>query len=97
MREAETRSQNARSQNFWFPDSGFWFLRAVARLRRGGADRWRRLCELNVAEQVRMVARVPSVREAWQRGQPLVVHGWIYDLRDGLLRDLEVSISGLAA
>jgi carbonic anhydrase len=60
------------------------------------AAQWRRLCELNVIEQVRHVATVPSVRGAWQRGQPLAVHGWIYDLHDGLLRDLDVTISGLA-
>jgi carbonic anhydrase len=57
--------------------------------------RWRRLCELNVREQVRAIARVPSVREAWHRGQSLAVHGWIYDLRDGLLRDLDVSLAAL--
>ncbi|MEO8076760.1 MAG: carbonic anhydrase [Acidobacteriota bacterium] len=57
--------------------------------------RWRRLCELNVVEQVGKVTCVPSVRDAWQRGQPLAVHGWIYDLRDGLLRDLEVTVSEL--
>jgi carbonic anhydrase len=55
--------------------------------------RWRRLCELNVTEQVRAVGRVPAVREAWRRGQSLAVHGWIYDLRDGLLRDLDVSMT----
>src|SRR5438132_3812875 len=57
--------------------------------------RWRRLCELNVIEQVGAVARVPAVREAWHRSQLLAVHGWIYDLRDGLLRDLKISLSGL--
>jgi carbonic anhydrase len=56
-------------------------------------DRWRRLCELNVTEQLLAVSRVPAVREAWRRGQPLAVHGWIYDLRDGLLRDLNVSMT----
>jgi carbonic anhydrase len=60
-------------------------------------SRWRRLCELNVAAQVRSVSRIPHVREAWHRGQPLAVHGWIYDLRDGLLRDLKVGISALPA
>jgi carbonic anhydrase len=64
--------------------------------RAGGAEaRWRRLCELNVAAQVREVARVTAVREAWHRGQPLAVHGWIYDLRDGLLRDLDLTICAL--
>ncbi len=60
----------------------------------GPAARWRRLCELNVAAQVQSVSHIPYVREAWQRGQPLAIHGWIYDLRDGLLRDLNVGIAG---
>jgi carbonic anhydrase len=55
-------------------------------------DRLDRLCELNVIEQVRNVGRTTIVQSAWQRGQELVVHGWIYGLQDGLLRDLEVSI-----
>jgi carbonic anhydrase len=59
-----------------------------------------RLCELNVVEQVLNVARTTIVQTAWQRGQELVVHGWIYGLEDGLLRDLGISIDcaeGLAA
>ena len=44
------------------------------------------------AAQMESVCRV-AVREAWQRGQPLMVHGWIYDLRDGLLRDLNATVS----
>ncbi len=51
-----------------------------------------RLCELNVIEQVRNVGRTTIVQSAWQRGQELVVHGWIYGLQDGLLRDLGVTI-----
>ena len=47
-----------------------------------------RLCELNVAEQVRNVANTTVVRDAWARGQRVAVHGWIYDVADGLLRDL---------
>lgn len=53
---------------------------------------WHRLCELNVMEQVATVCRVPTVQEAWHRGKPVIVHGWIYDLADGLLRDLDVSV-----
>ena len=59
--------------------------------------RSRRLCELNVVEQVRAASRVSAVREAWRRGQPLMLHGWIYDLRDGLLRDLGVTVKELPA
>lgn len=51
-----------------------------------------RLCELNVIEQVLNVARTTIVQNAWQNAQELIVHGWIYGLGDGLLRDLEVSI-----
>ena len=55
-------------------------------------ERVDRLCELNVIEQVRNVGRTTIVQNAWQRGQEIVVHGWIYGLQDGLLRDLGVSI-----
>jgi carbonic anhydrase len=55
--------------------------------------RWRRLCELNVTAQVRAVCETDIVAEAWANRQPLAVHGWIYDLRDGLLRDLNVTTS----
>jgi carbonic anhydrase len=56
--------------------------------------RHRRLCELNAREQVQNIAQCTAVQEAWERGQPLEVHGWIYDLKDGLLHDLKVSRSG---
>ena len=58
--------------------------------------RRRRLCELNVTEQVANAAQTTVVRDAWARGQPLSVHGWIYGLTDGLLRDLGRSITGEA-
>jgi carbonic anhydrase len=57
--------------------------------------RHRRLCELNVREQVENIAKCTAVQEAWERGQPLEVHGWIYDLKDGLIHDLNVSRSSL--
>jgi carbonic anhydrase len=56
----------------------------------GRADR---LCELNVLEQVLNVCQTSVVRDAWQRGQELTVHGWIYALHDGLLRDLGMAVS----
>jgi len=49
------------------------------------------LCELNVIEQVSNVCKTTVVRDAWERGQPLSIHGWIYGMRDGLLRDLHTS------
>lgn len=60
----------------------------------GEAQRHQRLCELNVIEQVVNVSRTTIVRDAWARGQALTVHGWIYDLRDGLLRDLDRTVTG---
>jgi len=56
------------------------------------AARWDRLCELNVIEQVANVCRTSMVQQAWARQQPLCVHGWIYSIQDGLLRDLKVTI-----
>jgi carbonic anhydrase len=57
------------------------------------ARRHVRLCELNVIEQVVNVCQTTVVREAWARGQALAVHGWIYGLRDGLLRDLGMCVT----
>lgn len=56
----------------------------------GASDR---LCELNVIEQVFNVCHTTIARDAWERGQDLAVHGWIYGLQDGLLRDLNVTVS----
>ena len=56
-------------------------------------ERRRRLCELNVMEQVVNAAQTTVVRDAWGRGQPLWVHGWVYGLKDGLLRDLGLCIA----
>ncbi len=51
------------------------------------------LCELNVAAQVRNVCHTTIVQDAWRRGQTLSVHGWIYSLADGILKDLDLCIS----
>jgi len=55
-------------------------------------NRLDRLCELNVIEQVLNVCQTTIVQDAWERGQTLSVHGWIYSIRDGLLRDLDVTV-----
>lgn len=57
------------------------------------AARLNRLCELNVVEQVLNVGRTTIVQNAWDRGQELAVHGWIYGIGDGLLRDLGICIT----
>ena len=76
-------------------------VRAVARVHAAALDalpdpdaRWRRLCELNVATQVEAVCASPVTRAARARGQHLVVHGWVYDIGDGLLHDLGLSTAG---
>lgn len=53
------------------------------------------LCELNVIEQVTNVCHTTIVRDAWERGQSLAVHGWIYGLKDGRLRDLNTTVTRL--
>jgi len=62
----------------------------------GERERHDRLCELNVVEQVVNVAQTTVVRDAWTRGQELAVHGWVYDVADGLLRDLDLCIAAEA-
>jgi carbonic anhydrase len=57
-------------------------------------DRIDRLCELNVIERVANVSQTTVVRDAWARGQLLAVHGWVYGLKDGLLNDLGVCVTG---
>jgi carbonic anhydrase len=59
-------------------------------------SRINRLCELNVVEQVLHVCQTTIVQDAWHRQQGLAIHGWIYDLRDGLLRDLECTATSPA-
>jgi carbonic anhydrase len=55
-------------------------------------DARNRLCELNVMEQVRNLARTTVVRDAWQKGQELVLHGFVYGLHNGLINDLGIDI-----
>jgi carbonic anhydrase len=61
----------------------------------GDEQRVDRLCELNVVSQVANVCYTTIVQNAWSRGQPLSVHGWVYSLRDGLLQNLDCTVDGL--
>jgi carbonic anhydrase len=56
-------------------------------------ERAERLCELNVVEQVVNVCQTTIVQDAWDRGQQLTIHGWVYGLKDGHLNDLEMTVS----
>jgi carbonic anhydrase len=60
----------------------------------GDAAAGDRLCELNVIEQVSNACQTTIVRDAWERGQELAIHGWAYGLQDGLLRDLNTTVAG---
>ncbi len=62
----------------------------------GERARLDRLCELNVQMQLRRVAQTPIIESAWHRGAPLHVHGWIYGVEDGLLREVEPPVASLA-
>ena len=78
-------------------------IRQIRRSNRAALDRlpsersrWDRLCELNVSEQTLSVSQTTILRDSWARGRQIAVHGWIYDLRDGRLRDLEVTVASIA-
>ena len=58
-------------------------------------ERFDRMCEINVEMQVRRIAATPTVETAWERGQTLSLHGWIYAIEDGLLRDLGPHLSSI--
>ncbi len=60
------------------------------------ASRLNRLCELSIAAQVDALGRTPIIQSAWKRGKELSIHGWVYGLNDGLLRDLDCDHSGRA-
>ena len=62
----------------------------------GEAYRIDALCEFNVRDRVKDVASTTIVRDAWKKGQDLAIHGWIYSLADGLIRDLEATVTGPA-
>lgn len=75
-------------------------IREIAHEHRGALDaipdersRYDRLCELNVMRQVKNVASDVFVQDAWARGQDLWVHGWVYSISNGILKDLDVTVS----
>lgn len=58
-------------------------------------DQVDRLCEINVVEQVHNICDIPSIKKAWSQGQPLAIHGFIYDIKDGQLHNLNVTIDNI--
>lgn len=95
VRAAMERDQHGLIDNWLQP------IRDIAARHREELDsitddvaRSNRLCELNVTLQVRRVSEATPVQDAWQRGQELSVHGWVYGLNDGLLRSLDCTRTG---
>jgi carbonic anhydrase len=90
------------NQEFGIMDEWLAYIRQVYQRSQAELDsianltmRSNRLVELNVLEQVRNVCHSSIARNAWERNQPLCVHGWIYDLSTGKLRDLNCCVSSL--
>lgn len=81
-------------------DNWLGHIRDIYRLHQQELDsleeqaRYDRLCELNVIEQVANVVSTSIVQDAWERGQELAVHGWLYSIENGLLTDLDVTLDG---
>lgn len=88
------------NESFGMIDNWLRHIKDVARFNQHelegleGTAKFDRLCELNVIEQVHNVANTSIVQEAWREGKELSVHGWIYGLKDGRLKDLGVSQFG---
>ncbi len=82
-------------------DNWLRHIKDVYRLHRAEIDllpkdqRADRLCELNVVEQVANVCHTTIVQNAWNKGRELAVHGWIYRVDNGILKDLEVCVTGV--
>jgi len=88
---------NAGISDYWLRSVKDIFLRHREDLQKLSSEEERlsRMCEINVEEQVANLAHTKIVQTAWQKGQPLQIHGWIYGLNDGVIQDLGVSHSGL--
>ena len=91
-----------RGERIGLSDNWLRHLRDVrekhaAQLRKLGDDEsgYDRLCELNVIEQVANVCQTTIACDAWDRGQELTIHGWIYGISDGLLRDLKITVGAM--
>ena len=86
------------NDRFGLIDNWLGHLKDIYRLHRADLDeldeeqRFNRLCELNVMEQVANVTSTSIVQDAWDRGQEVAVHGWIYGINNGLLTDLDVTV-----
>lgn len=90
------------NKQFGLIDNWLRHIKDVYRLHHNELDaisdeekRVRRLVELNVIEQVNDLGKTTIVQNAWSNNQPLHIHGWVYDIQDGLIKDLDVTYTGL--
>ncbi|MCC4832873.1 carbonate dehydratase [Shewanella sp. 1_MG-2023] len=85
-------------ERFGLIDNWLGHLKDIYRIHRSDLEqldeqqRFDRLCELNVMEQVANVTSTSIVQDAWDRGQEVAIHGWIYGINNGLLTDLDVTV-----
>jgi len=88
---------NAGISDYWLRSIKDIFLRYRDELKSldNDEDRLSRMCEINVEEQVTNLAHTKIVQTAWQKNQTLQIHGWIYGLNNGVIKDLQVSHKGL--
>ena len=88
-------------QSYGLIDNWLRHIKDVSRFNRAeldqleGEEKSNRLCELNVSEQVKNVANTTIVKKAWKRGEELSIHGWVYGLVDGIVKDLHASLTSL--
>ena len=89
---------NAGISDYWLRSVKDIFLRHRVELQDlpNQEARLSRMCEINVTEQVANLAHSKIVQTAWQKNQPLEIHGWIYGVHDGVIKDLHVSHKGLS-
>jgi len=89
---------NAGISDYWLRSIKDIFLRHQEELKEYKTEHecLSRMCEINVVEQVANIAHSKIVQTAWQKDQPLQIHGWIYGLNDGVINDLNVTRTGLA-
>ncbi len=89
------------NESFGLIDNWLRHIKDVTRFNRAeldlleGNEKSNRLCELNVIEQVKNVANTSIIKNAWKRGEQLSVHGWVYGLEDGIVKDMHTTLSSL--
>ncbi len=94
--QAAMNNTNPDLIDHWIRSIRKYYQRAKDELNKLSKDKQiDRLCEINVVEQVRNICHVPVIKRAWEKGQPLSIHGFIYDIKDGRLHNLNVTVDNI--